>query len=246
MTSERLKIMLLGPLTAGKKREETIQNVKKTYDNVKHPQTDIEVVLIKQGSSFINTRFDASLNTSYALLEMEKAEDKGFDAIYNGCFADVGVTAARERLNIPVLGAGHASITIATLLGRRFSILTPLKNGIPLMEDLVRSYGLESKLASVRSLDIPVEQLSVQSKKLKQRLLEEAEKTIKEDGADVIVFGCGGLIGLEKWLQNKLKIPVISPTIGLKVLESLLNIGLSHSKIAYPSPPPKKERLIKY
>jgi allantoin racemase len=48
------------------------------------------------------------------------------------------------------------------------------------------------------------------------------------------------MIGMAKGLQKALDIPVIDPAIAsLKLAESLVDMGLSHSKLVSPYPPDK-------
>ena len=77
--------------------------------------------------------------------------------------------------------------------------------------------------------------------KIKQALLKEAKHAVENDGAEVIVLSCGSLIGLGKWLQEQLGIPVIEPgLIALKIAEDLVKLGLSHSKVSFCNPHEKR------
>ena len=76
-----------------------------------------------------------------------------------------------------------------------------------------------------------------------KKLTAVASKTIKEDNADVLILGCMSMafhdITLE--IQNVLNIPVINPVkASLLSAESLVKMGISHSKIAFPTPSIKK------
>jgi len=46
-----------------------------------------------------------------------------------------------------------------------------------------------------------------------------------------------GFLGISNDLQKRLKIPVIDPVrVSVKMAEVLIDLNLSHSKIAYPTP----------
>jgi allantoin racemase len=67
--------------------------------------------------------------------------------------------------------------------------------------------------------------------KTRQLLLDEARKAVEQYYAEVVVLGCSGMIGLAEWLSEKLKVPVIDPTITtFKIAEALASIGLKHSR----------------
>ena len=76
-------------------------------------------------------------------------------------------------------------------------------------------------------------------------LTEQALLAIEEDGADAIIFGCTGMLGCAEAVREGLlakgyDVPVIDPVpyaIGLAA--TLVEAGLSHSRITYPAPPPK-------
>ena len=63
----------------------------------------------------------------------------------------------------------------------------------------------------------------------------ESQKAIDEDGADSII-GYGSL-DLITFLQKTLKVPVIDPVRSTVIfVESLIKLGLSHSKRTFPKP----------
>ena len=216
--------------------------IREAYEKYKDPDTEITVVNIKKGPESIECTYDATWAELEALLEAEKAEEEGYDAVIDYCHSDPGLIAMKEKLEIPVVGLHEASIHLASMLGRKFSIVTVGGENVkgPKL-DRVRLYGLENKLASVRSVDIKVLDIKKDFNKLVDALYQEAKKAITEDGADVIVLGCGSLLGVAKILQEKLKVPVIDPGLAaLKMAEMLVKLGLSQSKKAYPKPYSKK------
>jgi allantoin racemase len=109
---------------------------------------------------------------------------------------------------------------------------------------MAREYGFESKLASVRSVEVPVLALDEKRDVVKDRLLAESKKAVKEDRAGAIILGCTGMIGMARELQEALGIPVIDPAVAsIKLAESLVDMKLSQSRLVYPKPPEKERRL---
>ena len=69
------------------------------------------------------------------------------------------------------------------------------------------------------------------------RLTEEAQKAIDEDGAGVILLGSTTMHQAGDYMAQHLSAPVINPgPVAIKITESLVQLGLSHSKIDFPSP----------
>ena len=183
---------------------------------------------------------DRALAVPGILELVAKAEKKGFDAVIIDCMGDPGLEPAREIVDIPVVGSCQASLAIASTLGQKFSVVTALKSMTPLFHDLVRKYGYSTNFASVRSIEVPVLDLEKQWNEVKEALAREGRAAIEQDGADVIVLGYTGVIGMAKELQETLKVPVVDPApAALKLAELLVTLKLSQSKLVYPKPPEK-------
>lgn len=172
---------------------------------------------------------------------LEKAvelERDGIDAIVHGCFGDPGIDGARELVSIPVLGSGATSMYIAANLSQRFSIITVLENIVRPLENLARLTGVDSKLASVRQIGIPVLELSQDPDGTLTKLVSASRRVIEEDRADALVLGCETRSFRAGELQERVGVPVLNPLqVTLRTAELLLSCGLSHSKRSYPAPP---------
>lgn len=216
--------------------------IKEAYEKYKDPDTELTIVNIQKGPESIEMIYDEVWAELETLLEAEKAEKEGYDAVIDYCFGDPGLIALKEALDIPVVGLNEPSIHIASVLGRKFSIVgVGGEKAKGLMIEKVKTYGLEHKLASVRLTDIKVLDIKKDFNKLVNALYEEAKKAIEEDGADVIVLGCGSLLNIAEILQKRLGVPVIDPGLAaLKFTEMLVKLGLKQSKKAYPKPYEKR------
>ena len=236
-----LRIKVVVPVTTSIWNE----MVREAYETVKDPGTEVTVVNLERGPESIEQHYDVAWAEVFALQEIEKAEGEGYDAVISYCFDDPALLASKEKLRIPVVGLQEPSIHLASMLGRKYSVVGvggELATGDSM--DSARLYGLENSLASVRITDIPVLDIRKDREKLYSALLAEGRKAVEEDGADVIVLGCGGLLGLAEELQKELRVPVIDPGLAaLKVAEDLVKLGLAQSKKAFPFPNPKSRRL---
>lgn len=217
--------------------------IRKAYEAYKDRDTEIDIVNIKKGPESIEHSYDESWASLPTLLEAEKAEREGYDAVIVYCFGDPALTSIKEALDIPVVGLNEPSIHLASLLGRKFSIIgVGGKECDGLTYDKVAVYGLSHKLTSTRVVDVKVLEIKKEFNKLVDLLLEEGRRAI-EDGADVLVLGCGGLLNIAEILHEKLKVPVIDPgLVALKIAEDLVRLKLAQSKKAY-SKPYKKKRV---
>jgi len=70
-----------------------------------------------------------------------------------------------------------------------------------------------------------------------RKLTEEAQKAIDEDGAGVILLGSTTMHQAGAYMAAHLPAPVINPgPVAIKLAESLVQLGLTHSKVDFPSP----------
>jgi allantoin racemase len=168
------------------------------------------------------------------LARIEEAEAQGLDAVVVDCFADPGVAAARERVAMPVIGPGEASLHLAATLGRRLAIVTVLESVRPMIDALAERTALGPRLAPLRVVDTAVRELDADPERLLARLTEAAARAVRDDGADAIVLGCTGFLGVSDALARALAaqglvVPVIHPLRSAVLLAATqVRLGLRH------------------
>lgn len=211
----------------------------------KHTPDGYEIVNYtpKHGTSSVESHFDEAYNAPFILEQIVKAEKDGCDAIVIDCACDPILDAAREISTVPVVAPRNSALHVALTLGTKFSIITVQGQSLlKCMEAGVRKEGLESFCTSVHYLTMPVLDIAKKPKEAQKALLKLCEKAIAEDGADVIVLGCTALsheIDLDA-IMKETGVPVLDPwTIAIGMAQLLVESGLTHSKVAYPSPPKK-------
>ncbi len=216
------------------------------FEKVARPGTEISNVFVRSGPASVESAYDEALAAPDVIARVCEAEEEGIDAVIINCFGDPGLDAAREMVSIPVLGPCEASMHVAAMLGHKFSVITVLERLIPELELHAQKYGVGWKLASARSVDLPVLDLEKGREQFVGRMVEKAVEAIEEDGAHVIVLGCTGLAGLDVQVKAGLRekgyeVPVIDPaSTALKIAEALVDAKLTHSKRSYPAPPEKE------
>jgi Asp/Glu/hydantoin racemase len=203
---------------------------------------------VRAGPALLDSGHDTGL-AEVALAEVGiRAQEEGYDAVCIDTMSDSGVGILRSLLDIPVIGPGRASYLTALMLGDTFSVLTQWDGWIPIYKKGVRDLGLESHLASIRSINMlpDVDNLLGGKEDVVFPLLREAGMAcIEEDGAQVICMGSTTMHQAVPYLQDELPVPVINPgPLSYKLAELVLGLGVSHSKRAWPAPNvPKPEML---
>ncbi len=204
------------------------------------PGCEIAVVDLDQGPFSIESSAEEYLAVPGLLRRVQEAERDGFDAAIVGCYGDPGVDACREIARIPVVAPGECSMLVAASLSHRFSIVTVLDSLIRPLEQLARAAGIESKLARVRSVGVPVLELARDPDSSFRSVLEASRLAVSQDRADTIILGCMSMafLGVSDRLQRELGVPVVNPAmVTLKFAEMLVQSRLAPSKLAYPLPP---------
>jgi allantoin racemase len=204
--------------------------------------TEIEMLSIPSGYASIESERDTVRVASHLIASLQKADADGASAGIVGCFSDPAIDAIRETVTMPVVGPGQSAITLALQLGDRYSVLTPLESGHKRTIPRLRAQGLIERLASVRGIGVSVVDLANEKGGGWDRILATSRRCIDEDGADVLIMGCMSMafMDVDRELSKSLDVPVVNPVLAaLKTAETLLDLGLSHSRASWPSPPDK-------
>lgn len=208
---------------------------------------DIDVAFVGAGRvmTLADSYYDMALMEMAVIEAGMRAEDEGFDAVCINTVSDSGLSALRSRLSIPVLAPGQSAFHLAALLGHRFSVLTMWEQWFPLYRKVLTECGLESRLASIRSIDVrPDAQALLEGKEevVFAKLEAAAHAAIGQDGADVIVLGSTTMHQAHAYLAQCLPVPVLNPgVVAYKLCELFLDLGLRQSKHAYPLPESVKD-----
>src|SRR3989440_11728507 len=203
------------------------------------PDTKVECVPVRNSATLVDCHYEALVFDMYIVEAGLRGEEEGYGAVVMDTVSDSGLSALRSRLSIPVIGPGLVSYAVAIMLGKRFSIITMWDKWRHLYEKNLDQYHLWEKCASVRAVNIPpdVEALFAgKEEEMFAKLTAEAQKAIDEDGADVILLGSTTMHQAGDYMSAHLAAPVINPgPVGIKVAEMLVQLGLTHSKVAFPS-----------
>lgn len=213
------------------------------------PGFDVAFVAVGWGAALGDSYYDTMLMDMSVFEAGLQAEEEGYDAVCIDTVSDSGLYALRSRLSIPVIGPGQAAVHAACMLGHRFSIITMWDEWFPLYRKILGEYKLESRCASLRSIKTRpdlAELLAGKEEVIFKKLEEQSLLAIEEDGADVIVLGSTTMHQSHAYLRDVLPVPVINPgQIAYKLCEVFLELGLTHSKTAFPSPEMPNDAAIR-
>lgn len=208
---------------------------------VASPGTEIVGLTPYFGAESVEGNFESYL-AAIAVMDRVMAYDQPFDAVIQAGYGEHGREGLLELLNVPVVDITEAAASTAMFLGHAYSVVTTLDRTVPLIEDRLKLAGLYQRCASVRASGMAVLELEEDPLGAMEAIVRQAELAIRDDKAEVICLGCGGMAGLDEQIRQRTGVPVVDGvTAAVMVAESLVRLGLSTSKVrTYATPRPKK------
>ena len=163
------------------------------------------------GPRLITTEVELEHAAEGVVREGDAAAAGGAAGVVVSGFGDPGVASLARRLVIPVTGIAEAAVAEAAEGGRRFSIVTTTPLLINAIGGIVARYGRSAQLAAVRSTPGDAEVLMASSERLAEALLALCRRTVREDGAEVIVIGGGPLAPVARAIAGEVGVPLVEP-----------------------------------
>jgi allantoin racemase len=192
---------------------------------VASPGTELTAVTARFGTRYVENRAEAAV-AAHAVVETLAEHGRGCDAAIIAAFGDPGLAAAKELMDIPVVGVSEAALLIAYLLGRRYSIVCLTPRLRTWYMECAREHDLAARMASVRALDRPVPDSPQAREALREPLVEACQRAIEEDDAEVIIVGGGPIAGLAREIADRLPVPTLDGVgCAVRLAETLVALG---------------------
>lgn len=201
-------------------------------------ETTLDSWVIPEGPATIECEYDEAMAQPHVIALAQKAAQEGYDGIFIDCFADPGVRAIRECVDIPVFGGFEPVMHLALGVADKIAIVTVLPDVVPMLRNNVAKVGLNDRVVVIMSADIPVLELGDRTKLLRA-LYAKSVTAIMTHGAEAIVLGCTAMIDVAEELQEGLEradlhAPVLEAAqSALMLLELQAKMGLHHSRQTY-------------
>jgi Asp/Glu/hydantoin racemase len=172
----------------------------------------VTVRSLRHGSKRIESRYDVAINGKEVINDITKMilndELLEYSGIFISDYDRSGVDPVRELVGIPVVGGSGPQLATLVDLCQKFAILTVDDVLTPMNVSLIREYGLSDSLVGIYDIDMRIADLADANPTLvMDRLLEQAVRAVL-DGAQSIVLGCTGFLGIAERLQLNLEVEV--------------------------------------
>ena len=218
--------------------EEMIQSRIDTLREKALPTTNFRVYRSQRGPGAIESRCDRQLAGDEVMRLSCQAQRDGCDAAMVWCAGDPAVDAARELVDIPIIGTGEAGMLFAYHLAQNFCLLTGDEDLASTSYDVAVRSGLKGRMVSIRGIGMSVEQLRQDREAALAGLTKVARAAVEQDGVHAFVFGCLALTGMGDALSERVGLPVVdSAHCAVALAESLVKMGLHYSRRTYATPP---------
>jgi allantoin racemase len=217
-----MRILLINANTT----EAVTQRMADAARRVAAPDVEIETTTARFGPAIIGSRVETAVAAAAVVERLSQAE--GYDAVIIGASVDPGLAAAREMLDIPVVGITEAALHAACLLGGRIGAVVMSANSDTILREMADAYGLGTRVGAVHTLPITPLELLADLDAATHAIAAAAEAMVARDGVDTIVLIGAVMAGMASVVQPALRVPVlegVSAAVGLA--EALVRLHVS-------------------
>ena len=199
---------------------------------------EVTALTAPQGPREIESEVDSVLAAAEVVRMVQSLPEA--DAYLIACFGDPGLDAARELTKAPVVGIGEAAYLAASLVSKRFGVITTLRRGVPALEDGLERRGLRTQCVGIVPLHIPVSEQGGDHPDTTGAIVEVGRQLVEVSGAEALVLACGGMADVGLGVQEAVGVPVCDGvSFGALLAFSAWRSGLRTSDAgAYAAPEP--------
>jgi allantoin racemase len=199
------------------------------------PDTQLDMFAAESGVPYIESSFEFYMSEAAVARKCVEIAQLGYDAIAGTAFLDNGLDGARELVDIPVVGPAKTSLYLAATLANKFAVIMARGDLAKHVWAFAKVIGVADRIVAMPTLTCSVTDFLHDEARAVEMAADMGKRVMDEDGAEAIVLGCGTTSGLAPRLSEALGVPVLDPgRTAVKFAELLVDLGLRHSKKAYP------------
>jgi Asp/Glu/hydantoin racemase len=204
------------------------------------PATTIVPATVRFGTQYVANRIEAAI-AGHAVLDTIAEQGEGCDAVVIAAFGDPGLYAAREMIDIPVVGVSEAAFLTAYTLGRSYSMVCLTERLRRWYVECAEEHGLDGRMASARALDVTIPDIATARETFKQHLVDLALRVVNEDNAEVVIMAGGPAAGVAREIQDLIPVPTIDGvSCAVRLAEMLVGLNARPPRRGSFARPPHK------
>lgn len=202
---------------------------------VLRPDTEVDMFAAPSGVPYVESSLDLYMTEVAVARTVVEVAGRGYDAVVGTAFLDNGLDAARELLDIPVVGPARTTLYMAATLAHRFAVIMAAGDLPRHVWAFAKGLGVADRLVDVPALACTVADFLHDEDRAVAMTVAAGQRLIEDRGAEALVLGCGATTGLAARVARELRVPVLDPgLVAATYAEMLVTLGLSQSKRAYP------------
>lgn len=236
---------LAGIVSIGSYTPEDLERKRRSLQTVLRPDTHLEMFVAHSGVPYIESSFEFYLSEAAVARKVVEVAQMGYDAIIGTAFLDNGLDAARELVDLPVVGPAKTTLYLASTLANSFAVIMAAGDLPKHVRAFAKVLGVADRLVAVPTLKCTVADFLHDEDNAVAMTVAMGRQLMEEHEAEALVLGCGATTGLAARITHELGIPVLDPGLtAVKYAEMLVDLGLSQSKRTYPRNPRVAQLLI--
>jgi allantoin racemase len=229
---------LAGVVAIGSYTPEDLERKKRSLQAVLRPETQLDMFAAASGVPYIESSLEFYLSEAAVARKVVEVAGMGYDAVVGTAFLDNGLEAARELVDIPVVGPAKTTLYMASILANKFAVIMAAGDLPKHVWAFAKVLGVSDRLVAIPTLQCTVADFLHHEESAIAMIVAMGQRLMEAQGAEALVLGCGATTGLASRVADELGIPVLDPGLtAVKYAEMLVDLGLSHSKRTYPFNP---------
>lgn len=235
---------LAGVVSIGSYTAADLERKRQSLQTVLGADTQLDMFAADSGVPYIESSLEFYFSEVAVARKVVEVASLGYDAVVGTAFLDNGLDAARELVDIPVVGPAKTTLYMAATLANTFAVIMAAGDLPKHVLAFAKVLGVADRIVAVPTLACTVADFLHDEDNAVARIVAMGRQLMTERGVEALVLGCGATTGLASRVTDELGIPVLDPGLtAVKYAEMLVALGLSHSKRAYPTNPRVRQWL---
>ncbi|MEJ8858495.1 aspartate/glutamate racemase family protein [Variovorax robiniae] len=206
-------------------------------------RTEIVPVTGRFGARVISTRTELAI-AEHATIDLLAEHAPGCDAVLIAVSYDVALWAAREMLDIPVVGITEAALLTASMLGTRIGVVVFGKRVLPIYRERALQMGIGDRIAGWRAVESTAPYAAGDQSEADALTIAAVRDLVERDGAEVVVLTGAVMAGVPPRLQPHVDVPLLDGiSCGVKQAEALAALEPAKPRSGSLAPLPQREMV---
>lgn len=188
------------------------------------PGATLTALTAPRGVPYVSSRIEAQI-AGGVVLEMLADHAAGHDAVVIAAYGDPGLSAAREMLDIPVVGMAEAAMLTACMVGARFAVVTFAARLLPWYAEGVAASGLSARCAGFFTPQEGFASVTSVAQDLRGPLTALCREAA-DAGADVAILAGAPIAGLAAEIAAEVPVVTLDP-VSAAVLQAAALVRLA-------------------